>query len=132
MGKRRWVGGRRFLDREDMKFTYKRREFLNPVESHFNSFISAVAESSDEGTYTMGNYVVTIADTKRIVQFEFPLANGYLRRISVRQAEILADTFATFRDALKKEAELITKHKKGNKNAKVRGKTSADKSGRVR
>jgi hypothetical protein len=114
-------GGTPLLRNEDMKFTYKRREFLNPVESHFNSFIAAIVESSDEGTYLMGNYIVTLADCKRAVQFEFPLANGYLRRISVRKAELLADTFANFRDALKVEADLITKnYKKGQGSGRPR------------
>jgi len=100
--------------KEGMKYIYKRREFLNPVESHFNSFIAAIVESYDEGTYLMGNYIVTLADCKRAVQFEFPLTNGYLRRTSIRKAELLADTFVKFRDALKEEAALITKnYKKG-------------------
>lgn len=114
--------------KEDMKFTYKRREFLSPVETHFNSFIAAIVESSENGEYSMGNYIITLADCKRMVQFEFPLANGYLRRHSIRKAELLAETFAQFRDNLKKEAELISKYKKGKPNAKVRRKTPAKQS----
>jgi hypothetical protein len=94
-----------------MKYTYKQRQFLNPIETHYNSYIAAVVESSDEGSYVMGNYLVTLADCRRSVQLEFPLANFHLRRTSIRKAELLADTFAKFRDALKQEAELISKKK---------------------
>jgi hypothetical protein len=104
-----------------MKFAYKRREFLNPLETHFHSFIAAIVESSDNGEFSMGNYIVTLSDCKRIVQFEFPLANGYLRRVSVKKAELLAETFAQFRDNLKTEAELIRKNYKKGQSSGRRG-----------
>ena len=97
-----------------MKYTYKQRQFLSPIETHYNSYVAAIVESSDDGTYILGNYIITLADCKRVVQLEFPLGNFNLRRTSIRKAEVLADTFAKFRDALKEEAALITKnYKKG-------------------
>jgi hypothetical protein len=109
--------------KEGMKYTYKQRQFLNPIETQYNSFIAAVVESSENGSYVLGNYIVTLADCRRSVQLEFPLGNFNLRRTSLRKAELLADAFAKFRDALKEEAALITKnYKKGQGRGRPRRK----------
>ena len=39
-----------------MKFTFRKRSFLNPTSTGFTSFILAEAESSDNGAYEWGNY----------------------------------------------------------------------------
>jgi hypothetical protein len=39
---------------------YRKRIFLNPILDSIPSFIQAVADSSDEGTYVLGSYVVII------------------------------------------------------------------------
>ena len=40
---------------------YRKRVFLNPISISAPSFIQAVADSSDEGTYLLGNQAATEA-----------------------------------------------------------------------
>ena len=54
---------------------YRKRVFLNPISLSAPSFIQAVADSSDEGTYLLGNYILILADCDRRVMLEFGLAN---------------------------------------------------------
>ena len=55
---------------------YRKRVFLNPISLSAPSFIQAVAETSDEGTDSLGNYVLIIADCHRNIMLEFALANA--------------------------------------------------------
>jgi hypothetical protein len=45
---------------EVLGMAYRKRIFLNPILDSIPSFIQAVADSSDEGTYVLGSYVVII------------------------------------------------------------------------
>ena len=88
---------------------FRKRQFLNPITSDANSFIAVVADSSDDGMYTVGNYILTLADCKRIVEIEFPLGNVQLQKQSWKKLNLIVETLTEFQDALKKELELIQK-----------------------
>lgn len=88
---------------------YRKRVFLNPIALSAPSFIQAVADSSDEGTYLLGNYFLIIADCHRNILLEFSLANGRLRKESLAKIDRLAKVVNEFRDALHAEAALIEK-----------------------
>lgn len=89
---------------------YRKRAFLNPISTGKPSFISAVAESSEGGKDECGNYVLTVADCKRMVELEFPLTSPRLRKQSLAKIDLLADVINRFRDALHGEAKLIDQH----------------------
>ena len=91
------------------RFRYLKRAFLNPRSSGANSYVCAVAESSSDGSYALGNYVLTLADCHRIVQIEFPLSRPHARKESLAKAELLAEVINNFREALHAEAKLIEK-----------------------
>jgi hypothetical protein len=58
-----------------------KRVFLNPIKDGAPSFIQAVADDSDEGTYVLGNYLLIIADCERRIMLKFHA------QISRRQSE---------------------------------------------
>lgn len=87
--------------------TYRKRAFLNPISSGQPSFIFAVAESSEGGKKTYGNYVLTVADCKRMVELEFPLTSPRLRKQSLAKIDLVAQVVNRFRDAIHAEAKLI-------------------------
>jgi hypothetical protein len=95
------------MTRKRNVFTLRIRAFLNPISTSQTSFILAEAESSDGGTYKHGNYLLTLADCKRIVQLEFFLGSKQARRIALRKINLLIDVLTLFRDALVKEIALI-------------------------
>jgi hypothetical protein len=86
---------------------YRKRVFLNPVSTGQPSFIFAVADSSKGGTEAHGNYVLTVADCKRMVELEFPLTSPRLRKQSLAKVDLLADVINRFRDTIHAEADLI-------------------------
>jgi len=86
---------------------YRKRVFLNPITTGQPSFIFAVAESSEGGKDACGNYVLTIADCKRMVELEFPLTSRRLRKQSLAKIDLLVDVINRFRDAVRAEAKLI-------------------------
>lgn len=92
-------------------FTFRKRAFLNPVSTGHNSHILAEVESSDGGDYKWGNYLVTIADCRRVIKLEFFLGTKQARRIALRKINLLIDVLTRFRDALTKEIALIEKAK---------------------
>jgi hypothetical protein len=87
--------------------TYRKRVFLNPISISAPSFIQAVADSSDEGTYTLGNYMLIIADCNRRIMLEFCLANAHQRKMSLAKIDRLLKVVNEFRDAVHAEAKLI-------------------------
>jgi hypothetical protein len=91
---------------------YRKRVFLNPISDSIPSFIQAVADSSDEGTYVLGNYTVIIGDCRRNVMLEFALSNAHLRTISLKKIDRLFKVISEFRDAVYAEAEAINKLEK--------------------
>ncbi|HEY6805430.1 MAG TPA: hypothetical protein VI306_17765 [Pyrinomonadaceae bacterium] len=100
-----------------MSFSYRKRLFLSPASTGETAYILAEAESSQNGSYKFGHYMVTLADCRRKVEFEFFLGNVTARRQSLAKIEVLIRVLTSFRDALLREAGLIvafeTKGKRG-------------------
>jgi len=90
-------------------FTFRKRLFLNPAATGYTSFILAEVESSQDGAYKLGNYLLTLADCKRVIQLEFFLGTKQARRMALRKINLLIDVLTRFRDALQKEIALIEK-----------------------
>jgi hypothetical protein len=89
---------------------YRKRVFLNPISVSAPSFVQAVADSSDEGTYILGNYVLIIGDCHRNIMLEFALTNEKHRRASLVKVDRLLKVVNEFRDAVHAEAALIEKN----------------------
>jgi hypothetical protein len=90
-------------------FSLRKRVFLNPVSTGHTSYILAEVESSRDGEYKWGHYMLTIADCRRRIQLEFFLGTKTARRISLKKINLLIDVLTWFRDALIKECDLIEK-----------------------
>jgi hypothetical protein len=90
-------------------FTFRKRTFLNPVTTGESSYVLAEVESSQDGAYRWGNNLLTLADCKRVIQFEFFLGTKEARRIALKKINLLIDVLTRFRDALTKEIALIEK-----------------------
>ena len=88
---------------------YRKRVFLNPISDSIPSFIQAVADSSDEGTYVLGNYNVIIGDCRRNIMLEFNLSNAHQRTVSIQKIDKLFKVISEFREAVYAEAEAINK-----------------------
>ena len=97
------------MSRKRSVYTLRKRLFLNPTSTSFTSFILAEVESSQDGAYKWGTYLLTLADCKRIIKFEFFLGTKQARRIALRKINLLIDVLTQFRDALQKEIALIEK-----------------------
>jgi len=91
---------------------YRKRVFLNPISLGKPSYIQAVADSSLEGTYVLGNYLLIIADCHRNIMLEFFLGNEQQRKISLEKIDRIAKVVNEFRDAVHAEAKLIDKQAK--------------------
>ena len=90
---------------------YLKRVFLNPISEGAPSFIQAVADDSDEGTYLLGNYLLIIADCERRIMLKFQVGNPRARKKARAKVDRLAQVVNDFRDALIREIELIEKAK---------------------
>ena len=86
---------------------YRKRVFLNPISLGKPSYIQAVADSSLEGTYVLGNYLLIIADCHRNIMLEFSLGNEQQRKVSLAKIDKMAQVVNEFRDAVHTEAKLI-------------------------
>ena len=95
------------ISSEVVSMAYRKRVFLNPISLSAPSFIQAVADSSDEGTYLLGNYILIIGDCHRNIILEFNLANAQQRKISLEKIDRLLRVVNEFRDAVHSEAKLI-------------------------
>ena len=91
---------------------YRKRVFLNPITTGQPSFVFAVAESSEGGKKTYGNYVLTIADCKRMIELEFSLTSPRMRRQSRAKIDLLAEVINRFKETIHTEADLIDKRKR--------------------
>ena len=91
---------------------YRKRAFLNPITTGQPSFVFAVAESSEGGKKTYGNYVLTVADCKRMIELEFSLTSPRMRKQSLAKVDLLAEVINRFKDAIHTEAELIDRRKR--------------------
>jgi hypothetical protein len=86
---------------------YCKRLFLNPIAEGAPSFIQAIADSSDDGGYALGNYVLIIADCHHRTFFEFPLTSPHSRKLSLAKIDRIAKVVNGFREAVYAEAKLI-------------------------
>ncbi|HKR23553.1 MAG TPA: hypothetical protein VJS17_13210 [Pyrinomonadaceae bacterium] len=102
-----------------MKSTFFRtRLFLNPLSTGKTSYILAEAESSHNGEYKWGTYLLTIADCRRRILIEFFLGSKRARRNSITKINLLIEVLTRFRDALLKENELIEQFEQARKKKK--------------
>jgi len=86
---------------------YRKRVFLSPISTGEPSFVFALADSSKDGKEATGNYVLTVADCKRIIELEFPLTSPGLRKQSLAKIDLLAEVVNRFKDTIHAEANLI-------------------------
>ena len=91
---------------------YRKRAFLNPISTGKPSFVFAVAQSSEGGKKEYGDYVLTIADCKRIIELNFSLTGPRLRKQSLAKIDLLAEVINRFKDAIHAEADLIERRKR--------------------
>jgi len=89
------------------QFAYCERVFLHPPTTGKNSYICAVAESSEAGAYKAGDYVLILADCHHAIELEFSLVNPKQREESLAKVDALANIVNRFRDALYIEAKAI-------------------------
>ena len=92
---------------------YAKRVFLNPVSEGVPEFVQAVADSSDDGSYVLGNYLLIVADSKNRVTLEFPVGNARARRKSRAKIQRFTQVVTQFRNQLIREIDLIDKAQKG-------------------
>jgi hypothetical protein len=91
------------------QFRYQKRAFLASVSTRTTSYVFAEVESSHDGEYRHGHYMLTLADCKRQVQIEFCLGTARDRQQSLAKIDLLIEILSDFRDALNAEAKLIEK-----------------------
>ena len=96
-------------------FKYRKRVFLASVATGFTSYILAEVESSCDGAYNGGHYMLTIADCNRSIRLEFFLGNAIARRQSLAKIDRLLAVLNDFRAALIREAQLITRFEAGRR-----------------
>ena len=95
-----------------MNHTFLKRTFLNPISTLSTSYIHAnVADSQNGAMNHLGNMLI-IADCHRAVEFEFYLGSKKHRRQSLAKANLLIQFLTAYRDALKREADLIEAYRK--------------------
>ena len=88
-------------------YAFSKRAFLNPASTHLTSYIQAHIQTGQDGPDKWGDNTVTIADCKRVVQFDFFLGSKRDRRISLAKIDLLIKVLTQFRTALAKEIRLI-------------------------
>ena len=96
-------------------FAFRKRLFLNPISTGHTSHILAEAESSQNGEFKWGHYMVTLADCRCRIRLAFFIGTKRTRRMSLAKINLLLDVLTRFRDALLKEIELMEKFEQSNK-----------------
>jgi hypothetical protein len=86
---------------------YRKRIFLNPISDGAPAFIQAVADSSDDGRYKLGNYLLIIGDCNRRITLEFPLSSKKARDKARAKIERFTAVVNEFREHVIKESEAI-------------------------
>ena len=89
------------------EFAYCERVFLHPPITGKNSYICAIAESSEDGTNKAGDYALILADCHHAIELEFSLINPTEREQSLAKIDTLAEVINRFREALRNEAKAI-------------------------
>ena len=90
-------------------FAFRKRFFIDSITTSHTSHILAEVESSRNGEYQWGHYMLTLADCRRRIQWEFFLGTKQARRNSLRKINLLISLLMRFRDALQTEVDLIEK-----------------------
>ena len=93
-------------------YTYRKRVFLASITTGFTSYVFAEVESSSNGEYEGGNYLLTIADCRRSIELEFFLGTAIARRQSLAKIDLLLKVLTGFREALFKESQLIANYER--------------------
>ena len=88
-------------------FAYCERVFLHPPTTGKNSYVCAIAESSQGGTNEVGDYALILADCHHTIELEFSLINPTEREQSLAKIDALAEVVNRFREALHTEATAI-------------------------
>lgn len=96
------------------RFRYQKRAFLAPASSRTTSYVFAEVESSDGGTYELGNYILVLADCRRRIELEFALS-PHCRKESLAKVDLLFEVLSAFREALHAEGAAIEKSKSHSK-----------------
>lgn len=91
-------------------FSFRKREFLSPASSGTTSYLFAEVESSRDGEYKWGHYMLTLADCRRRIQLEFFLGTLRARRESLRKIDLLIKRLEQFRASLQREVSLIEQY----------------------
>ena len=89
------------------QFAYCETVFLHPPTTGKNSYICAIAESSQGGTNEASDYALILADCHHAIELEFSLIDPEERAESLAKTDTLAEVVNRFRDALHSEAEAI-------------------------
>jgi hypothetical protein len=89
-----------------------------PESTGIPSYVLAEVESSYEGEYNGGHYMITLADCRRQIQLEFPLTTARSRQQSLAKIDLLLEVLIAFGTALQKEAQLIANRPQETKRQK--------------
>ena len=89
------------------EFAYCKRVFLHPPTTGKNSYICAIAESSNGGKDERGAYALFIADCHHAVELDFSLDSPEDRKESLAKINILAEVVNRFKETIHAEAKLI-------------------------
>jgi hypothetical protein len=103
---------------------YRKRIFLNPISEGAPAFIQAVADSSDDGTYKLGNYLLIIADCNQRITLEFALSSKLARKKARAKVERFAAVVNGFRKHMIKELEMINNAERTTRTTHRKTKTS--------
>lgn len=68
--------------------TYRKRVFLNHISTGLTPYIFFEVDSSQNGKYPLGNYILRIADCEASLFFEFGLTSKHRRRESLKKRSI--------------------------------------------
>jgi hypothetical protein len=88
---------------------YKKRVFLSPISTDSTAFIQAIAENSFNGSDSLANFILIIADCKRRIMLEFVMSSAYMRKRNLAKLDRLVKVINEFSEAVHAEAKLIEK-----------------------
>jgi hypothetical protein len=107
-------------------FSHRKRVFLASISTGHTSYILTEAESSRQGEYKWGTYMVTLADCRRRIQLEFFLGTSRARCESLRKIDLLIKHLEQFRTTLRAEAGLIEQYETKQKSKRGLTKSTDD------
>ena len=99
-----------------LRFRYHKRAFLASKSSRSTAFVMAEVESSEDGVYPLGTYMLVLADCHRRIELDFSLSTASTRKESLAKADQLFEVIKAFNQGLHAEAKLIeTEQQPGDK-----------------